>query len=86
MESAYLFPDINDLVSNVQLDDIAACVVIAVFSAVFLLRGIAWDKPDPYYHIWFERPQKQISGDIVKETRHIATKMRESVSEAIYLD
>ncbi|OCK75376.1 riboflavin synthase domain-like protein [Lepidopterella palustris CBS 459.81] len=60
--------------------DVAALGLIALGSAGYLLRGVAWDKPDPYHHLWYERPQEKdiIARNAKKETRNIAQKLEES--------
>lgn len=62
--------------------DIAAIAAVGVASAAYLLKGIVWDRPDPYYHVWFERPQLRdgVAADGPKATRNIAQKMEEAVS------
>src|SRR4051794_27986786 len=72
-------PQVSAILSKVYVDDIAACALIAIASTACLLRGIAWDKPDPYAHIWYERPQKKLAGTLKNETRDIAEKLGESV-------
>ncbi|KAH6654518.1 hypothetical protein BKA67DRAFT_281483 [Truncatella angustata] len=59
--------------------DVAALAAVGIGSAAYLLRGIAWDKPDPYAHIWYERPQfKDGFRNIrARETRNIAEKLEE---------
>ncbi|KAI5925574.1 hypothetical protein F4810DRAFT_56554 [Camillea tinctor] len=54
--------------------DIAALAAVGVSSAAYLLRGIAWDKPDPYRHLFFERPQLKdgFQSERVQATRNIA--------------
>ncbi|KAI1635817.1 hypothetical protein F4809DRAFT_612532 [Biscogniauxia mediterranea] len=46
----------------------------SISSVAYLLRGIAWDKPDPYYHLFFERPRLKggFKSDRVQATRNIA--------------
>lgn len=63
--------------------DYAALAAVGVASAAYLLRGIAWDRPDPYHHIWFERPSLRDGavGGGAKATRNIAQKLEESVSQ-----
>lgn len=61
------------------ISDLAALSAVGVASAAYLLRGIVWDKPDPYHHVWFERMGTNgVSGP--KATRDIAKKLDESVS------
>ena len=61
--------------------DVAALSALGVASAAYLLRGIAWDRPDPYHHLWFERMgSKNGAASGPKATRDIAKKLEETVS------
>jgi NADPH-ferrihemoprotein reductase len=63
-----------------SIADIAALSALGVASAAYLLRGIAWDKPDPYHHVWFERMgSKDGASSGPKATRDIAKKLQETV-------
>ena len=61
-------------------DDVAVLALIAFAGGGWLTRGKLWDKPDPYHHVWFERPQESTrnGGNIQKETRNIAQKLEET--------
>ncbi|KAL1631784.1 hypothetical protein SLS56_004305 [Neofusicoccum ribis] len=65
--------------------DLAALGVFVLGSAGYLLRGVTWDKPDPYDHIWYERPQLKNGGTLnaKKETRNIAQKLDESNKDLV---
>ncbi|KAK5110314.1 hypothetical protein LTR85_001295 [Meristemomyces frigidus] len=65
--------------------DIAALALFALGSAGFLLRGKAWDRPDPYHSLWFERPQEKdaASRSGVKETRDIAQKLEQANKQLV---
>jgi NADPH-ferrihemoprotein reductase len=88
MDSALL--DVADLsqclhkISNNFLPTSAADVVaLLLFAAVtggLLLRGSTWDRPDPHYHVYFERPQQQdgLQGSQAQVTRNIAQKLEEA--------
>lgn len=64
-----------------SIADIAALSALGVASAAYLLRGITWDKPDPYHHVWFERMGSKggSSSSHPKATRDIAKKLEETV-------
>ncbi|KAL2012346.1 hypothetical protein VTN00DRAFT_5064 [Thermoascus crustaceus] len=65
--------------------DAAALVVFILTVGSYLSRGITWDKPDPYRHLWYERPQLK-DGAIAKarrETRNIAQKLEESGKDIV---
>ncbi|KAJ4263899.1 hypothetical protein NW762_005936 [Fusarium torreyae] len=64
--------------------DIAALSAVGVASAAYLLRGIAWDRPDPYHHIWFERMgSKDGASSGPKATRDIAKKLEETGKDVV---
>jgi NADPH-ferrihemoprotein reductase len=60
--------------------DTFALAAIAIGYATYLLKGIAWDKPDAHYYKFFERPQlsKSSANNEKRETRNIAQKLKES--------
>jgi NADPH-ferrihemoprotein reductase len=63
--------------------DVVALAAVGVASAAYLLNGIAWNRPDPYDHIWYQRMEPRGgAGGGAKATRNIAQKLEESVSEA----
>lgn len=72
--------ELAQLAKPTSYADIAALGIVALGSAGYLLRGIAWDKPDPYNHLWYERPQLKdgAARNANKETRNIAQKMEEA--------
>jgi len=74
--------ELTQLAKPTSYSDIAALGLVAIGSAGYLLRGIAWDKPDPYRHLYYERPQLKdgAGSNAQKETRNIAQKLEESVS------
>ena len=79
---------IEHLLSALQPKSIADVAAIAIFSAIALaygLRGKAWDRKDPYHHIWFERPQKEgaVLGSTAKATRNIAQKLEEDGKDCV---
>jgi hypothetical protein len=68
---------------QLNVDDFAFLGVFVFVGICYALRGIVWEKPDPYHHLWFEKPQ----GDgAVKEanTRDIGAKLEQIVSRPIY--
>lgn len=64
--------------------DLIALLCFLVAFLGYATRGKLWDKPDPYHHLWFERPQlkNDATHTITKATRNIAQKMEEAVSES----
>jgi NADPH-ferrihemoprotein reductase len=70
----------SSLVKPTSTADILALTAITVSFATYLLKGIAWDKPDPHYYKFFERPQFSDSSvhNQKKETRNIAQKLLEA--------
>lgn len=64
-----------------NIADVAALTAVGVASAAYLLRGIAWDRPDPHDFIWYERMgAKDGAASGPQATRNIAHKMEESAS------
>ena len=61
--------------------DYAAITAFGLAWGTYFLKGKAWDRPDPYHHVWFEKPQiaDAAASDRVKETRDIAQKLQETV-------
>lgn len=60
-----------------QKDDLAF-LAFAILSGIFYNFYIR-EKPDPYHHVWFEKPQ-QTDGSRKVDTRDIASKLEETVS------
>jgi hypothetical protein len=44
-------------VTQFELDDIIAVVLIAAAYTIYITRGIVWAKQEPGYHLFFESPQ-----------------------------
>ncbi|KAM0507865.1 hypothetical protein ACHAP8_000067 [Fusarium lateritium] len=64
--------------------DITALSALGVASAAYLLRGIAWDRPDPYHHVWFERMgSKSGASSGPKATRDIAKRLEETGKDVV---
>jgi len=58
----------------------SAAIVLFLLSAVgYLTRGRIWDKPDPYYKVYFERPQLTDgdSNSVAGTTRNVAQKLED---------
>ncbi|KAF5242226.1 hypothetical protein FAUST_3419 [Fusarium austroamericanum] len=68
-----------------SIADIAALSALGVASAAYLLRGITWDKPDPYHHVWFERMGSKggSSSSHPKATRDIAKRLEETGKDVV---
>lgn len=81
----HLLAQLSKLPPPQTVADIAALTAVAIASAAYLSHGIIWDKPDPFHHVWFERPQLREGGVPSKPqaTRNIAQKMKEAVSDYI---
>ncbi|KAI4762072.1 cytochrome P450 reductase 1 [Aureobasidium sp. EXF-3400] len=65
--------------------DYAAITAFSFALGTYLLKGKAWDRPDPYHHVWFEKPQiaDAAVSDRVKETRDISQKLEETNSKMV---
>jgi len=58
---------------SAALDDVVAMAVLAILSAVYLVRGTLWDRPDPHLYKMYERPQeKMISNSAVALSKDIS--------------
>ena len=67
-----------------SVGDFITLILLTFLGAAYLLRGIVWDKPDPYYYKYFERPQQLEGGSSQQQaTRNIAQKLDESKSECV---
>lgn len=66
------------------LDDVVAMAVLAVLSAVYLMRGTLWDRPDPHLYKMYERPQEKMgSKTAAAVSRDVAERMQQLVSIAL---
>ena len=66
---------------SAALDDVVAMAVLAILSAVYLVRGTLWDRPDPHLYKMFERPQEKMgSNSVATVSRDISEKMQQMVS------
>ncbi|KAI1079518.1 hypothetical protein F5B20DRAFT_167238 [Whalleya microplaca] len=72
--------DLIELGRPTSILDAVALAAVGVGSAAYLLKGVPWNQPDPYYHLWFERPQFKdgVQHDRVQATRNIAEKLEQS--------
>lgn len=72
-------------IKSVSAVDIIALAIAALIAGAYFLRGIAWDKPDPYFHIYFERPQEDNGGGNSEGLiqRNIARKLEEANKKAV---
>jgi NADPH-ferrihemoprotein reductase len=65
-------------------DILALCLSFAIFLGLST-RGRIWDKPDPYYHVYFERPQRSkrdLKGN-TSTTRNISQRLREGGHQCV---
>ena len=66
---------------SAALDDVVAMAVLAILSAVYLVRGTLWDRPDPHLHKMFERPQEKMGSALVATvSRNVSERMQQMVS------
>ncbi|POR35598.1 NADPH--cytochrome P450 reductase [Tolypocladium paradoxum] len=59
--------------------DTMAVLVMAAASVAYLLADYTWNRPDPYRHIWYEKPQDQdgATTSASRATRNIAQRLEE---------
>jgi NADPH-ferrihemoprotein reductase len=67
----------DDILRHTQKDDLVFLVLI-ILSGIFYNVYIK-EKPDPYHHVWFEKPQATDANAKAADTRDIAVKLEESV-------
>ncbi|KAE9372464.1 putative NADPH-cytochrome P450 reductase [Stipitochalara longipes BDJ] len=71
---------VSSLIKPNSTADFLALIAITTGSLGYLLKGIAWNRPDPHYYKFFERPQLSDSStnNRKKETRNVAQKLEET--------
>ena len=72
------FASVESILQHTQKDDVA-------FLAFIILSGIFYnlyikEKPDPYHHVWFEKPQQTDANSKGADARDIGLKFEENVS------
>lgn len=84
LQSSALRQTLSQLPQYGRLDDFAAMAVITTLTVLFLLRGVVWDKPDPFLYKMYERPQEKM-GSVKKdaETRDVREKMEKVGAEIV---
>ena len=66
---------------SAALDDVVAMAVLAILSAVYLVRGTLWDRPDPHLYKMYERPQEKMgSKSMATVSRDVSERMQQLVS------
>ncbi|KAJ5168353.1 uncharacterized protein N7482_003947 [Penicillium canariense] len=77
-----LLQAISKYATPTGIADYTALAILLGTGATCLSRGLLWDKPDPYHHLAFEKPQLKDGGlvgaNANKETRNIAQRMEET--------
>jgi len=65
--------------------DVAALGLFALAGVGYSLRGIAWDRPDPYRYIYYERPQerKGAARTASLNTRNVAQRLEDLSKEGV---
>jgi NADPH-ferrihemoprotein reductase len=72
---------LKSILQHSQKDDVAFLVFL-LFSCIFY-KFIFKDKPDPYRHLWFEKPQATDANAKCAATRNIGQKLEETVSGSL---
>jgi NADPH-ferrihemoprotein reductase len=65
------------ILQNTHGDDVAFLALI-IFSGIFYTLFIK-EAPDPFHHVWFEKPQSMDENAKSADTRDIGVKLDESV-------
>ncbi|KAK4937544.1 hypothetical protein LTR10_021836 [Elasticomyces elasticus] len=75
------------LIRPTSAADLIAWVATLITTLTYLSWGVLWDKADPYYHIYFERPQQQagVNTSGRQAQRNIAEKLSETRKTAVVL-
>lgn len=73
------FASVESILQHTQKDDFAFLTFI-ILSGIFYNLYIK-EKPDPYHHIWFEKPQQTGANTKGADTRDIGLKLEECVSQ-----
>jgi NADPH-ferrihemoprotein reductase len=81
-------PSIQPILENLKPSSTADGVAVFLFllSALgYLTRGRVWDRPDPYYGEYFERPQVQDGGAASRHqaSRNIAERLQQEDHDAV---
>ncbi|KIV85231.1 hypothetical protein PV11_00954 [Exophiala sideris] len=76
---------VQHLISSPSYDDLLVLVILLSGGLAYATHGIFWDKPDPYYYKWFERPQAAVTSLAAasRSTRNIAQKLAETGKQAV---
>ncbi|KAG0650096.1 NADPH-cytochrome P450 reductase [Hyphodiscus hymeniophilus] len=74
-------PQLIHIEHALTLDDIAVLLFIALCSAGYFCNGRLWNKPNPYDHLWYERPQGTATSTSAA-TRDISKKMSDASGTA----
>jgi NADPH-ferrihemoprotein reductase len=87
LPSQELLHQVVSSIKSISTIDIVAFAITALIAGVYFLKGIAWDRPDHYFHIYFERPQEGESGGNSENPsqRNIARKLEETKKTAVIL-
>ena len=73
------FATVESILQHTQKDDVTFLALI-ILSSIFYNFYIN-EKPDPYHHTWFEKPQQTDANAKGADTRDIGLKLTEGVSQ-----
>ncbi|KAH9217153.1 putative NADPH-cytochrome P450 reductase [Leptodontidium sp. 2 PMI_412] len=78
-------PQISDFFKPTSTADLLTIAAVVLCSTSYLLKGIAWNKPDPHAYQLFQRPQLADGASILskKETRNITLKLEEHKKDLV---
>ena len=76
---AGLLQDVPKTLYPQTVIDAAALSLFAVVATGYFLHGIAWNRQEPFYHLYFERPQLKDGSlsQAQKQSRNIAERLEE---------
>jgi NADPH-ferrihemoprotein reductase len=77
-------PLLHNLKPSSAPDSVAALLFLLT-SIGYFTRGTYWDKPDPYYHVYFKRPQvtEEISANSANSGRDIAQRLTDGAHQCV---
>ncbi|RFU28425.1 hypothetical protein B7463_g7907, partial [Scytalidium lignicola] len=73
-----ILTELTHVEQALALDDVIVLLLIAFCSAGYFSKGGVWNKPNPYNHLWYERPQGIVTTASRTSTRNISTKMSDA--------
>lgn len=75
---------VQEFPRTTSYDDYVLLALMALGAASYLSEGKIWNKPDPYYQKWFDRPQNTNNSlGLQSRTRNVAQKIEETQRDLV---